>query len=123
MEPQGLYEKVILRIEAEKQRQIARKQLGVVLMVFLSLSVAAIPVWNAFWASIGQSGFGQYLSLIFSDSRVVISHWQDFGLSLLESLPVVNVAGFLAILLTFLLTLKFMFKYSKTVFTKLSRIN
>lgn len=123
MELQDLYEKVIVRIEAEKQRQIARKRLSLVLMVLLSLSIAAIPVWNAFWISFAQSGFGQYLSLMFSDSRVVMNHWQDFGLSLLESLPVMSVAGFFAILLAFLLTLKFMFKYSKTVFTKLSRIN
>lgn len=123
MELQGLFEKVLTRIEAEKKRRAARARLGFVMGIFFASIISVIPVWNAFWVSIASSGFGQYLTLIFSDSKVVANNWQDFGLSLLESLPVMNVAGFLAVLLVLLLTMKFMFIYSKTVFTKLSRIN
>ena len=39
-----------------------------------------------------SSGFVQYASLMFTDSSVVLSHWQAFGLSLSESFPVMQSA-------------------------------
>lgn len=35
-----------------------------------------------------SSGFVQYFSLIFTDAGIVLSNWQDYMLSLAESLPV-----------------------------------
>jgi hypothetical protein len=45
-----------------------------------------------------QSGFGQYLSLILSDSNLLVSYWQELTLSLAESLPVLGFIAFLAVI-------------------------
>ena len=49
-----------------------------------------------------KSGFSQYLSLLFSDSSIFFSYWKEFGLSLLESLPLVSITLLLSVALVFL---------------------
>lgn len=57
----------------------------------IGLITSIIYLSNVF----SQSGFGQYLSLILSDSNLLVSYWQELALSLAESLPVL---GFIALL-------------------------
>jgi len=45
-----------------------------------------------------QSNFGSYLSLLFSDTDVVHSYWQELSLSLVETLPLLQI---IFLLLTF----------------------
>ncbi len=67
------------------ERKSARKRIGV---LFAAIS-SAIGVYfltyaiNAFQAS----GFGTYLSLAFSDSRIVFGNFSTFLLSLVDSAP------------------------------------
>ena len=44
-----------------------------------------------------RSGFGHYLSLVLSDSNMLVSYWQELGLSLAESLPVLGFIAFLSV--------------------------
>jgi uncharacterized membrane protein YciS (DUF1049 family) len=37
--------------------------------------------------AVSQSSFYRYVSLLFSDSDIVLSHWREFAFSLVESLP------------------------------------
>lgn len=38
-----------------------------------------------------QSGLSEYISLLFSDGALLISYWQTYTMSIIESLPVVPI--------------------------------
>ncbi len=52
--------------------------------------------------SSNQSGFFQYLSLLFSDSATFFSYWKEFAFSLAESLPLMSVVLLLSVVAVFL---------------------
>jgi hypothetical protein len=54
-----------------------------------------------------QSGFYEYLSLVFSDSRA-LSYWKEITLSITESLPMINLIISLSLFFIFVLSLRFM---------------
>lgn len=43
------------------------------------------------WQSIGSSGFGHYIALMFSDSAA-FAYWRELGYALVESLPSAGIA-------------------------------
>lgn len=55
--------------------------------------------------AIGQSGFGQYVSLIFSDGSVIASYWKELVWALAESIPVYSVVLCLGAIALFLWSL------------------
>lgn len=112
--PADLFNKVMLHLDKERKLQALRKRLILVATSFLPLLAIAVPVWRNFQLDIIQSGFGEYMSLMLYDFRIVLANWQDFGLSLLESLPVISTVAMLTLLLGWLLALKFAVKYGKT---------
>jgi hypothetical protein len=108
--PPDLLNKVMSRIEREKNSQALRGRFILSLISLLPFLFIALPAWRSFQINIIQSGFGEYLALLFYDFKIVLANWQDFGLSLLESLPVVNMAAALTVLLGLSLTLKFVIR-------------
>ena len=61
-----------------------------------TLSLVAVVFAGRYAAqSFSQSGFGSYFSLLFSDSGSIFRSLNDFGLLLLESLPIIGVSIFL----------------------------
>lgn len=103
--PAGLLDKIMARIRQEQSRIIARRLILASVALFASLG-AFIPAINFLQKEFAQSGFWEFLSLIFSDLRTVIANWQDFGFALLESLPAMGLVAFLAALLVALWSLK-----------------
>ncbi len=71
----------------------------------LSLS-AAVPAILLALRDLASSGFYEYFSLAFSSGGAALRHWQELGMSLLESLPVLSVALSLSLLFVFLLSLR-----------------
>jgi hypothetical protein len=53
-----------------------------------------------------RSGFYQYLSLAFSDGRLVLSYWRELALSLADSLPLTSLALALLLLLILFVSLR-----------------
>jgi hypothetical protein len=115
--PPGLFEAVMRRIEYEKQAQIARRRFALALSFAPVIIIVAIPVWQSFTADMVRTGFWQYFSLAFSDFRIVMSDWKDFGLGLLESLPILSTVAFLSVVLGGLLVAKYALKYRKHSFS------
>ena len=72
----------------KKIERIYRSVFGLLSVGFLTGSIFAFI--NMVQA-ISQSGFGQYVSLVFSDGGVVLSYWKEFLFSLVESIPVTGV--------------------------------
>ncbi|HRZ30532.1 MAG TPA: hypothetical protein P5274_02615 [Candidatus Paceibacterota bacterium] len=85
--PAGLEQNVLLRLDREQKKR-AKIQLiifGLVdLMTLAGLVVSIVFLSNLF----AQSGFFQYLFLIFSDGSLLFSFGQELLMSLIESLPI-----------------------------------
>lgn len=103
---QNLFERIVSRIKLEEKFVYVKSKL-----IFFSCGVVASLV--AFILSaisthteIIKSGFSNFFSLIFSDFQVVMANWQSFGISLIETLPIVNVVILLVTASIFILLLK-----------------
>ena len=121
--PEGLLNKIMARIREEERLLSIKKRLILFSSVVLVSAGAFIPVINAFQAEFAQSGFSQLLSLMFSDFGSVIANWQDFGLTILESLPAMSIISFLATALVFLWSLKHLAQALKVIFGQPQLIN
>jgi hypothetical protein len=84
--PAGLHASVMLRVANAKRRAAQVRTLVFGLCTTLSL-VLLIPVLQYTSEQLYASGFYEYLSLIASDRALVLTYWQEFSLSVLESLP------------------------------------
>lgn len=113
----------MLRIEGERQAAAMRRGFLISLTALVGVIVVMIPAWNTFRMDFVRSGFGQYLTLLFWDSKTVLVNWQDFGLSLLESLPVISTTALLAMVFVLLFTLRLVLKYGKAFFNFSSSYN
>jgi hypothetical protein len=65
-----------------------------------------VPSLKILLSDFSQSGFIHFFSLMFSDFPAVTTYWQSFTMILLESLPAVSLALFLAVVLVFLQSVK-----------------
>ncbi len=111
-----LFEKIMARIAAEKLLLSAKRKM---ILIYFGIAGSLAGFYFAFKAAregIIESGFLQFLSLIFSDFSVVVSNWQTFALSLLEAIPVVSLAMIFAAIFSFLIFIKFLAKYLKLIF-------
>lgn len=98
--PEALEQRVFLRIrEAQVARARARLAIfgfGAVTGLFLSL-----PAYQYAMSELTTSGFLSYASLLLSDSGMLMLYWKEFGLTLLESLPVFGILLFGTAVLVF----------------------
>jgi hypothetical protein len=64
-----------------------------------------VPIIEDLTLQFTQSGFYNYMSLLFSDTHSVTLYWKEFMLSLADSLPMTNLilsAGLIFIILLFI---------------------
>ncbi|MEI6305030.1 MAG: hypothetical protein WCP09_03395 [Candidatus Taylorbacteria bacterium] len=106
-----MFRSVICRVEnfeitRSHRRSIAYSTISVI--AFFAL----IPAIYMIVISITQSGFGKYLSLVFSDSSYVIDNWKQFLLSTVSSLPIMSGIAILLALFIILGALRRTIKYS-----------
>lgn len=113
--PDGLLEKVLGQLQKE-QKIMALKRRRIIFSFGAVISaLSLIPAYLTLQASLAESGFFQFFSLIFSDSEIVLAYWQNFILSLLETLPITNLIIFLALTALFLESLKLLAKNTKII--------
>jgi hypothetical protein len=103
--PFGLLDKILKRIHKEERLLVLRRVI-IFSIILLASAVGFFPAFNMLAADLNQSGFLRFLSLTFSDFPIVTTYWQSFVMILLESLPALSLALFLAILLAFLQSIK-----------------
>ena len=102
----GLFENILERIDKERIRRVERRI--VLICAGLAVSVGIlIPVFEQMQAALVDSGFMQLASLVFSDSGIVFSEWRNFSIAVLESLPILNIVAFLAIIFVVVNLLRF----------------
>ncbi len=104
------------RIRKEERLMALKKRVVFFSIIMGGSIIAFIPALGAVQAEISQSGFLQFLSLIFSDFEIIINYWQSFVISLLETIPAISIAIFLAVIFVFLESLKFLARDIKIIY-------
>jgi len=112
--PAGLLETILKRIHREERLLVLRRV--ILFSILLTGSVAGIfPAFSMLLSDFNQSGFLKFFSLMFSDFPAVATYWQSFTMVLLQALPILSLAVFLTILLTFLQSIKSLTKDIKII--------
>ena len=104
--PQGLFKNILKRIDEERIIRIKRR----IALICAGLAVSVgilIPVFERMRTALVDSGFMQLALLTFSDSGIIFSEWRNFLIAVLESLPILDIVAFLAIILVVLNLLRF----------------
>jgi len=115
--PAGLLDAIILKIN-EKSLRMARIRFVFFTLLSLAALSAFIPAWQELRLEISQSGFLQFASLLFSDLGIVANYWQDFTMTMAESLPILGISAVLAAIFAFLISIKYMVRDRKLIFNK-----
>lgn len=113
MEPgDGLFDDIVSRIRKEKNLYILRRRIAIFSAGLLGSAAAFWPALRMLESDLTSSGFGHFLFLAFSDSRLVAAYWQNFAFAVLESVPALSLAMFLIIVFILL-------KFSQKIFRDL----
>ncbi len=70
-----------------------------------------------------QSGLSEYLSLLFSDGKLIVTYWQTYVMSVIESLPIIPIAIAVFSILIFVWSLNKSLENLKTTKFVLSKIS
>ena len=113
--PHGLADKIIGRLHQERRLMIIKQRIIIWGITTASSVLVLIPTFRMLQANLADSGFLQFFSLLFSDSKIILSYWDTFAWSLLEALPVMSLVLFLVILGIFLKSLSVFTKNVKNI--------
>src|SRR3989339_1376580 len=105
--PEDLLNKVMNRIYLERRLWTLKWRLPSFAIGFIGSIMAAVPAFQVVHSALAESGFAQFLSLIFSDPREVLAYWDSFIIMLLESLPAISIVVFLVTIFAMLESLKY----------------
>lgn len=93
-----------------RNKHITRLKLWAFSFVGLTSLVGLIPAWRILSSDLAQSGFYEYLSLIFSSGNSFFSYWKEFLFSVAESLPTMSIILSLSLIFTLFLSLRYIAK-------------
>ena len=110
--PAGLFDRIILAIKREQGlRQTKRLLFG--FLSLLIISFILIPFsWTLLVEQVKNSGILYFISTAFSDFGVFLTLWQDFGLAILESMPIMAISVFMINIALLLFAIR-LFLYKK----------
>ncbi|MBU3906186.1 hypothetical protein KKC83_02240 [Patescibacteria group bacterium] len=92
--PKDLFGRIILAIKREQESRRTKRLLFGFLTLLLTSLIAA-PLSGAMLASqVESSGLSYFISAAISDLGTFFVLWPDFGLAMLESLPLMGILAF-----------------------------
>ncbi len=98
LEPQepaaGLFDRIILAIKQEQELRRTKRLLFGFLFVLIASFIATPLSWTILVSQMENSGILYFVSAAVSDFGTFLTLWQDFGLAILESLPILGIAAF-----------------------------
>lgn len=104
--PAGLFDKIILAIQRE-QKLRHTKRLVFSFLALLGVSLGAAPFSFAlFIEQVENSGILYFLSAAISDLNMFFALWQDFGIAIIESLPIMGILAFTINLILLVFTVR-----------------
>ena len=92
--PQGLRQHILLGIAKDEGQRAKNYFLIAVSLLPVSLFGAVVSsryLMRGFY----ESGFYQYLSLLFSGDSSVLTYWKELAYSLVETMPFISITAFL----------------------------
>lgn len=104
--PKDLKDKILKSVETAIERKNRNRKIigfsifSISMISFVDFAIMAIR-------ELQQSGFSAYLSLIFSDSKLVLGNLGEFTLSLIDSLPTFAITITLVSILVILISIKY----------------
>lgn len=108
----GLFDKIILAIKREQELQHTKRLLfGFLFLLVISFITTPIS-WTILVNQIEGSGVSYFISTAVSDLGTFMAMWQDFGLAILESMPITGMLVFAISLGVSIFTLR-LFLYRK----------
>ena len=112
-----LFNSIRARISAA-ERSLARRRFFLTACGAFISGVLMVPALQHLSAEFATSGFYQYMSLLFSDSAILMSNWKTFTWSIAESLPALGLSLVLASAAAFFWSLGGMAKNAKRAFVR-----
>lgn len=115
--PAGLLAGILAKVEREQQKAFVRRKRHFFFtsLTLLVSAISLVQIFQMVQAGFSESGFFNFFSLLFSDFSVVVSYWDNFIISLLETLPVIKLTLLFAVILIFLEMLKLFAKDFKFI--------
>ncbi len=117
----GLFDRIILAIKQEQELQHTRR------LVFgfaslLIVSFVTIPFsWTMLVSQVESSGIFYFISTAISNFGVFLALWQDFGLAILESMPIMGIAVFTVNMALLLFTVRLFLYKRRLLFVYLTQ--
>lgn len=105
MEEKDLKNKIIGAIQKEEVKR-AKVFVGFSLVTSILSFVGVFYSIKYLAESFVRLGLNNYISLIFSDTDIVLKNWQYLSLSILEALPLFQITVAFAILFVFMLSVR-----------------
>jgi hypothetical protein len=87
-----LFQKIMSGIHEKSNKSVLIKKITIFSVSLIGSLSALISALILLGARFSESGFYQYISLMFSDFRIIASNWQDYAISLLQALPAFSIA-------------------------------
>jgi hypothetical protein len=110
--PAGLFDRIILTIKQEQERQKTKKLLFGFFSLLL-ISFIAMPFsWNLLIDQAKSSGTFSFISAAVSNFQVFFTLWKEFSLAILESIPIVGLMAFIINITLLIFTVR-LFLYKK----------
>lgn len=95
--PAALLRSILHAIAEQKELRLFKKHLALCGLALLSF-VGTIAIFaDALREEIATSALTQYLALAYQDADILISHWQEALLSILDALPVYSLLALLSL--------------------------
>ena len=88
---ENLRNSIINKIKIEETKNVAYRIAFSFAVSLTSISIGVISIINIIKDAY-QSGLSEYLSLLFSDSALIVSYWQTYSMSVVESLPIIQIS-------------------------------
>ena len=90
-----LVARVFTRIESAQAKKIKTQK---IIWMTTSFVFSCVVIFTGIRVVSGMisSNFGDYFSLIFSDTTTALSIWKELSISIIDSLPIIGIGLFLA---------------------------
>ena len=103
--PKKLKKNIILLIQKEEYAYARKYVLMASMLGIISFIGGAFSLRYVFQGFV-QSSFYSYASLLFSDPDILLQFWREFGLSLVETIPLFEMTTLLVTIAILLLSIR-----------------
>ena len=106
IEPPAYLKGAVLNCIALAREVKVKRQKRLLTLGFVATGISFIAAVVVLGSQLMASDFWSIVALSYTDAGTLLGHWQEYGISLLETFPAMSVAGILLPVFLFMLLLK-----------------